>query len=104
MITISEAITTIKKAEYDAKRLLEEAEERAAKIVEKAYEESSNIMDKTKEDAGERYKEIIFKAESKAKNEANRILRETDSEISRIKTMTADKIDDAAKVIINNIL
>ncbi|MBM4241161.1 MAG: ATP synthase archaeal subunit H [Euryarchaeota archaeon] len=104
MITISEAISTIKKAENDAKKLLEDANQGSSEIIEKANEESISIMEKTKEDANERYRQIIFESEGKAKNEANRILRETEKEVSNIKAQTEDKIDEAATVITNNIL
>lgn len=104
MITISEAISTIKKAENDAIKLLEDANERASDIIKKANEESISIREKSKEDANQRYKQIIFESESKAKNEANRTLRETEREVSDIKAQTKDKIDEAATVIINTIL
>lgn len=104
MITISEAITTIKRAENDAKKLLEDAEEQAAEIIERANAESVSIMEKTEKDASEQRNQIIFDAESKGKNDANRILREAESEVSKIKSQTSDKIDDATKVVIDNIL
>ena len=104
MTTISEAITTIKKAENDAKKLLEDANEQSSKIIQEANEESSGIKEKTKQDAETQKNEIIFESENKAKLEANRILRDTTSEVSKIEARTADKIDDAASVIINHIL
>ena len=104
MTTISEAITTIKKAENDAKRLLEDANDGSSKIIQDANEESSRIMEKTKEDAETQQNEIIFESENKAKVEANGILRDTKSEVSKIEAQTTDKIDDAATVIINHIL
>jgi len=104
MITISEAITTIKKAENDAKKLLEDAKQRSSEIIKEANQVSVSIVEKTREDANERSKQIIFEAENKAKIEANRILKETEDEVSNIKAKTTDKIDEAATVIINNIL
>jgi len=104
MTTISEAITTIKKAENDAKKLLEDANERASQIIEETNEESSSKMEKTKEDSETQKNKIIFESENKAKVEANKILRDTEREVSNIEAQTADKIDDAATVIINNIL
>lgn len=104
MTTISEAITTIKKAENDSKKLLEDANERSSKIIQEANEESSRIKEKTKDEAETQKNNIIFESENKAKLEANRILRDTASEVSKIDAQTADKIDDAATVIINHIL
>ncbi len=104
MITISEAITTIKKAENDAKKLLEDAKQRSSEIIKEANQVSVSIVEKTREDANERSKQIIFEAENKAKIEANRILKETEDEVSNIKAKTTDKIDEAATVIIDNIL
>lgn len=104
MMTISEAITTIKRAENDAKKLLEDAEKQAAEIIEKANAESISIMEKTENEAMEQRKQIIFEAETKGKNDANRILRESESEVSKIKSQISDKIDDATKVVVDNIL
>ncbi len=104
MMTISEAITTIKRAENDAKKLLEDAKEHAVEIVEGANAESVSIMEKTEKDALELRKQIIFDAESKGKNDANRILREAESEVSKIKSQIIDKIDDATRVVVDNIL
>lgn len=104
MITISEAITTIKKAENDAKKLIEDAKQRSSEIIEEANQGSISIVEKTREDANERSKQIIFVAENNAKIEANKIIKETEDEVSNIKAKTTDKIDEAATVIINNIL
>ncbi|MGZ4159898.1 MAG: ATP synthase archaeal subunit H [Neobacillus sp.] len=104
MTTISEDITTIKTAENDAKKLLEDANERSSKIIQEANEESSRIREKTKEDAVTQKNNIIFESENKAKLDANRILRDTTNEVSKIEAQTADKIDNAARVIINHIL
>jgi V/A-type H+-transporting ATPase subunit G/H len=104
MITISEAITTIKKAENDAEGLLEDANERSSKIIEEANEQIKSLMDETKESAQAQGQQIIFKAETNAKNDANRILRETDAKVTQIKERTASKIDDAVAVIIEHIL
>jgi len=49
-------------------------------------------VEKTREDANERSKQIIFEAENKAKIEANRILKETEDEVSNIKAKTTDKL------------
>jgi len=104
METISEAITAIKRAENDAKMLLEDAKKQASEIVEGANADSVSIMEKTEKEALEQHKQIIFEAESKGKNKANRILRDAESEVSRIKSRIVDKMDNAARVVIDNIL
>ncbi|MEN4006551.1 MAG: V-type ATPase subunit subunit G family protein [Methanobacteriaceae archaeon] len=104
MMTISEAITAIIRAENDAKKLLEDAKKQASEIVEEANAESVSIMEKTEKEALEQREQIIFEAESKGKNEANCILREAESEVSKIKLQTVDKIDNAVQVVIDTIL
>jgi len=54
MTTISEAITTIKKAENDADKLIEDTEMKSSEMIDEAESEAKKIIKKAKEELAEK--------------------------------------------------
>lgn len=104
VIKISEAITTIKKAESDADKLIDDAKKRSSEMIEKAKEKSEKIIEDAKNEAYHEAETIKFEAENKAKEEVHRILKETDESIEITRSKTTDLIDRAVDIIIKSVL
>ncbi len=104
MTTISEAITTIKKAENDADKLIEDTKELTSEKIEKARLESKEIIAKSKEEASVEAENMSIDAESKAKKEALHISNKTSEEVQVTKSAAMSKVDEAADLIVKSIL
>lgn len=104
MTTISEAITTIKKAENDADKLIEDTKEKSSKKIEESRLKSKEIMEKSKEESLGEAENMLFEAETKAKKEALHISNKTAEEIELNKKTAMDKVDEASDIIVRSIL
>ena len=104
MTNISEAITTIKKAETDAEKLIEDSEVKATEMINEAKAKSAEMLDEAKKEAREESEVIISEAEDNAKNEAVTIKKPSDSDVAQITSQSKGKVDDAAKIIVENVL
>ena len=104
MMSISEAITTIKKAENDADKLIGDAKQRSSKMKEEAKEKAEVLIKNAKNEAHEETGDIIFKAEDDAKKETLQISKQADEKITTTKNQAAGKVDEAVEVIVKNIL
>lgn len=104
MMSISEAITTIKKAENDADKLIEEAKVRSVEMKEESRENASAIIQKAKDEANEKTGETLLKAEEDAKRETIHISNQADQKIKNTKDKATGKIGEATDIIVKNIL
>ena len=103
-MSISEAITTIKKAENDADKLIEDSKQRSFKMKEEAKEKADVLIKNAKNEAHEETGEIIFKAEEDAKKETLQISNNANENINNIKNQATNKISNAVDIIVKNIL
>ncbi len=104
MTTISKAITTIKKAENDADKLIEDTKEKSSEKIEKSRLKSNEIIEKYKEDAYGEAENMLFEAETNAKKEALHISNKTADEVEKTKKIAMGKVEEASDVVIVNIL
>lgn len=104
MTTISEAITTIKKAENDADMLIEDTKELKSKKIEEARLKSKENIAKSKEEASTEAENMAFEAETKAKKEALHISNKTSEEVQVTKSAAMNKVEEAADLIVKSIL
>jgi len=104
MMSISEAITTIKKAENDADKLIEEAKERSVEMKEESREKVNSIIQEAKDEANEETDKILIKAEEDAKRETINISNHGEEIIRNTKNQSKGKIEEAVEIIVQNIL
>jgi V/A-type H+/Na+-transporting ATPase subunit G/H len=104
MTTISEAITTIKKAENDADTLIENTKEKSSEKIEESRLKSKEIIEKSKEDAYSQAENMLFEAETNAKKEALHISNKTAEEVELTKKTAMGKVDEAADLVVKSIL
>ena len=104
MMSISEAITTIKKAENDADKLIEDSKQRSFKMKEEAKEKTEALIKNAKDEAYEETGDIIFKAEDSAKKETLHISKQADENINKTKNQATGKVNEAVNIIVTNIL
>ncbi len=104
MISISEAITTIKKAENDANKLIEDTKQESSEMKEQAREKANATIKAAKDEAQESTGEIIFKAEDDAKKETIQISKQADENVKNIKNQATGKIEGAVDIIVKNVL
>ncbi len=104
MTTISEAITTIKKAENDADKLIEYTKEKSSEKIEEARLKSKEIIEKSKEEARSQAENMLFEAETNAKKEALHISNKTAEKVEITKKTAMDKVDEASDIVVKSIL
>lgn len=104
MTTISEAITTIKKAENDADKLIEDTKQRSSEKIDESRLKSKEIVEKSKEEAQSQADNMLFEAETNAKKEALHISNRTAEEVEITKKNAMDKVDEAADLVVKSIL
>ncbi|MGZ7095236.1 MAG: ATP synthase archaeal subunit H [Methanobacterium sp.] len=104
MMSISEAITTIKKAEIDADKLIEDAKQRSSEMKADAKKQSEALIKSAIEEANKETGDILLKAEEDAKEETNRISTKAEDNIRSIENQAKDKIDEAMDIIVKNVL
>lgn len=104
MTTISEAITTIKKAENDADRIIEEAKQTSFEMKDDAKQKTGKIIQGAKDEANEKAGEIVYSAEDDARKETSQIAIKSDENIKNIKNEATGNIDEAMESIVKNIL
>lgn len=104
MISISEAITTIKKAENDADKLIGDTNQESSKMKEDAKEKANALIQQAKDEAHEDTGEIIFRAEEDVKKETIQISKKANENIINTKNQAKDKIEEAVEIIVKNIL
>jgi V/A-type H+/Na+-transporting ATPase subunit G/H len=104
MTTISEAITTIKKAENDADGLIDDSKKNSFEMIEDARTKSKEIVAKAKEDANNEAENILFEAETNAKKEAYKIANTTAEEVEVSKKKASDMVEEAADIIVKSVL
>ena len=104
MITISEAITTIKKAENDADKLIEDSKLKSSEMIDEAKAKSMEMMETAKKEAQSQSETIISEAETNAKKEAVHISNRAQTGVQNIKTQSAGKVAEAANIIVKSVL
>ncbi len=104
MISISEAISTIKKAENDADKLIEDTKQKSLEMKEDAQEKAKTIIQSAKDEAQEETGEMISKAQDDARRETSQISYKADEDIKNTKNQASGKIDEAVDIIVKNIL
>lgn len=104
MTAISEAIKTIKEAENNADELVNDSKAKSIEMIENANLESTNIIKEAKESAKDQAKDIIFKIEENARKEARLIIDKTEKNVNVFENESRSNIDEAASIIVKNIL
>ena len=104
MTTISEAITTIKKAENDADKLKEDTKQKSSEMIEESRLKAKEIIEKSKEDTLSQAENMLFEAETNAKKEALHISNKTAEKVEINKKTAMDKVEEASDVVVISIL
>lgn len=104
MISISEAITTIKKAENDAEKLIEDSKQTSSEMKEQAREKADALILNAREEAQTDTGGILSIAEEDARKETIQISNNANQNIDNINNQAKGKIDDAVKIIVKNVL
>lgn len=104
MISISEAITTIKKAENDAEKLIEDSKQVSSQMKEEARVKADALIQNARNEAHEKTGGIISKAEEDARRETINISSQADETIKNTKNQATGKTDAAVDVIVKNVL
>ncbi len=104
MMSISEAITTIKKAENDANKLVEDAMQESSQMKENAREKTKAVIQAAKDEAHEETGGIISSAEENARKETIQISNKADENIKNTENQAKGKIEGAVEIIVKNVL
>ncbi len=104
MISISEAITTIKKAENDAEKLIEDSKQTSSEMKEQAREKADALILNAREEAQTDTGGILSIAEEDARKETIQISNNANQNIDNINNQAKGKIDEAVKIIVKNVL
>jgi V/A-type H+-transporting ATPase subunit G/H len=104
MTTISEAITTIKKAENDADKLKEDTKQKSSEMIEESRLKAKEIIEKSQENARNEAENMLFEAETNAKKEALHISNRTAEDVEKTKKTAMDKVEEASDIVVKSIL
>ena len=104
MAEISDAIAMIKKAESDAEQLIIDSESQSKDLIAESKVNAEEIISQAKQAAEEEAKNTVFDAEDKATIEAESIAKKSDEDVAAIKNAAMANVDEAASVIVKNIL
>ena len=103
MAEISEAIAMIKKAESDAEQLILDSESKSVDMINES-KINAEIINEAKKAAEEEAKNTVFDAEDKAKKEAQSIAKDGEANVASLKEKAMANVDDAASIIVKNVL
>jgi len=92
-----EAISTITKAEEDAKVCRDNAEAKAKELIAEAENAGKAALDAAKEKAAAELKEYQIEADAKAKSQADELSASTESKQEALRAGAEKRIDKAAK-------
>ncbi len=104
MAEISEAITMIKKAEDEADQLVLDADFKGKEMIDNSRQDAETTISKAKNEATQEAKKTVFDAEDKAKNKAKSIIADSKGNINSLKNKAMANVDEAASIIVKNIL
>lgn len=104
MAEISEAIAMIKKAEDEADQLVLDADFKGKEMIDNSRQDAETKISAAKDEATEEAKKTVFDAEDKAKNEAKSIAVDGEGNVNSFKTKAMANVDEAASIIVKNIL
>ena len=89
MAEISEAIAMIKKAESDAEQLILDSESKSVDMINESKINAENIINEAKKAAEEEAKNTVFDGEAN---------------VASLKEKAMANVDDAASIIVKNVL
>lgn len=102
-IEVSEKLRRmLEDAEKQAKEIIAEAEARAERIIAEAREEARNL--RLRAETGEALDEIVKEAEEKAKEEAEKVLKEYDKKVSTLGEIPEERFREAVELILKEVL
>ncbi len=104
MAEISEAIAMIKKAEDEADQLILDSEFKSKEMIDESKVNADNTIMAAKDEASKEAEKTVFDAEDKAKSEAKSIVSDAEGNLSSLKSKAMQNVDDAASIIVKNIL
>lgn len=93
-----------KKAESDAEQLILDSESKSVDMINESKINAENIINEAKKAAEEEAKNTVFDAEDKAKKEAQSIAKDGEVNVASLKEKAMANVDDAASIIVKNVL
>ncbi len=104
MVSISDAINTIRKAESEADSIVEEANKKSTEMIQEARANVDSTIEAAKAEAQDKAKHMLLAKEEEAGKEAVIISNESDSNIKESLRGSENNVEAAADIIIDTVL